>query len=225
MKAQASIADIYDKVASWYDLWEWQSFWDKNEIPLVRTELSRLGWPARAIDLGSGTGRYVSEFRSCGVDAFAIDVSREMVSIAAKKLGGEDRLVLGDLRSETSALGKFQLAIAARVFCHIENVTEAFSAASHLVEQGGHLFVTELDIKHEFERTRIPTPAGKVSIDTWKRSAGELVEAAESSGWRFEQMIQTTASECLWLPGESKISSIDRCGARPIFNLLTFSRM
>jgi SAM-dependent methyltransferase len=221
---RTAVATAYNRVAPWYDSWEWQTFWDRNEVPLVRAEVSRMGYAERAIDLGMGTGRYVATLRAAGVDTFGIDVSQEMVAIAARKLKGRDRLLVGDLRSAPLAAESFQLAIAARVFCHVEDLIGAFRAASNLVLPDGALIVTELDIDHEFERTRIPTPAGKLEIETWKRSSGVLIRSAESAGWRFDRMLQMTAADCAWLPEDAKLSSIDRASDRVIFNVLSFRR-
>lgn len=224
MNACTAVATAYDQVAPWYDVWEWQTFWERNEVPLVRAEVSRRGYPARAVDLGTGTGRYVAALRAAGVDTFGVDVSQEMISIAAGKLKDRDRLIVGDLRSDALALGAFELAIAARVFCHIEDIIGAFRAASNLVMSGGQLIVTELDSGHDFERTRVPTPAGRFEIDTWKRSSEELILAAESVGWRFDRMLHTAAADCAWLPEDTKLTSINRASGKAIFNVLSFCR-
>lgn len=219
-----AIAAAYDQVAPWYDSWEWQTFWDRNEVPLVLAEVSRMGHAERAVDLGMGTGRYVAALRAAGIDTFGIDVSQEMVAIAARKFKSRERLLVGDLRSDALAPESFQLAIAARVFCHVKDLISAFRAAANLVSPDGALIVTELDIGHEFERTRIPTPAGKFEIDTWKRSSGEVIRVAESAGWRFDRMLQTRASDCAWLPSSPKLSSVDRDSDRVIFNVFSFRR-
>ena len=224
MSARTTVAIAYDRVAPWYDLWEWQTFWDRNEVPLVRAEVSRMGYAERAVDLGTGTGRYVAALREAGVDTYGIDVSQEMIAIAARKLGGRDRLIVGDLRSDALAPRAFQLAIAARVFCHVEELIGAFRAVSNLVVPGGALIVTELDVDHPFERTRVPTPVGKLEIDTWKRSSGELIRAGESAGWRFDRLLRTAAADCAWLPKDAELTSIDRASDRAIFNLVSFRR-
>jgi SAM-dependent methyltransferase len=221
---QSAIAMAYDRAAPWYDAWEWQTFWDRNEVPLVRAEVLRMGNVGRAIDLGMGTGRYVAVLRAAGFDAFGMDVSPEMVARAAHKLNSRDRLLIGDVRSDAFPSKAFQLAIAARVFCHVKDVVEAFRAASKLVVSDGALVVTELDVGHEFERTRIPTPAGKVGVATWKRSSGELIRVAESVGWRFDRVLRTTAADCVWLPERGRLNSIDRASDRVIFNVLSFRR-
>lgn len=224
MSNLSAVAMAYDRVAPWYDSWEWQTFWDENEAPLVRAEIARLSQAERAVDLGMGTGRYVAAMRGAGIDSYGIDLSHEMVAIAERKLGSRDRLFVGDLQSNMFARESFQLAIAARVFCHVKDIVGAFRSASNLIVSDGSLIVTELDIEHEFEKTRIPTPAGKFEIDTWKRSSEELVLAAESAGWRFDRIMHVSASDCVWLPEETKLSSINRVSDRTIFNVLSFRR-
>lgn len=224
MSEFTKVARAYDQVAPWYDVWEWQTFWDRNEMPLVCAEISRMLHAGRAVDLGMGTGRYVAAMRAAGIDAFGIDVSQEMVNIAARKLKGRDRLLVGDLLSAALAPESFELAIAARVFCHVKDIVGAFHAAYNLVMPDGALIVTELDIDHEFIKTRIPTPAGKLQIDTWKRSSDELIVAAKSVGWRLDRLLQIAAVDCAWLPTSAKLTSIDRASNRIIFNVLSFRR-
>ncbi len=224
MSKFTKVSKAYDRIAPWYDLWEWQTFWDRNEVPLVCAEISRMAHAGRAIDLGMGTGRYVAVLREAGIDVFGIDVSQEMVDIAARKLKSNDRLLVGDLRSAAFEPESFGLAIAARVFCHVKDIVGAFRAAYDLVVPDGLLIVTELDVDHEFKKTRIPTPTGKLQIDTWKRSSGELIVAAESVGWRLDRLLQIAAADCAWLPENTKLTSINRDSGRIIFNILSFRR-
>lgn len=224
MSDSIQISVGYDRVAPWYDEWAWQTFWDRNEVPLVLAEVSRIGHVERAIDLGMGTGRYVAALRAVGINTFGIDVSREMATIAAHKLKGSEHLVVGDLCSHSFMLESFQLAIAARVFCHVRDLLSAFRAAAKLVSPGGALIVTELDVDHDFERTKIPTPAGKIEIATWKRGSGEMVNVAKSAGWDLDRIVKVRASDCAWLPESPKLNSVDRTSDRAIFNVFTFRR-
>jgi ubiquinone/menaquinone biosynthesis C-methylase UbiE len=225
VKTYSSVASAYDGVAPWYDSWRWQTFWDKNEVPLVCDEVARIGCTGRAIDLGTGTGRYAAALQALGVDVYGVDVSREMLAVAAGKLGGSERLMVGDLRTYTFLPATFNLAIAARVFCHVQDAIEAFHAASRFVEIGGSLIVTELDVGHPFERTRIPLPSGEVEIDTWKRSSGELIMVAEAAGWQLNRLVRAGAADCAWMPEEGKLTSIDRDSDRAIFNVVSFRRV
>jgi SAM-dependent methyltransferase len=159
-----------------------------------------------------------------GVDAFGIDVSPEMVRMAVRKLKCKDRFFVGDLCSPALEPESFGLAIAARAFCHVEDIFSAFSAAYRLVRPNGILIVTELDVDHEFERTRIPTPDGKLQVDTWKRSNEELIGVARLAGWNLSRLSRVSAINCAWLPEGKGLASIDRASDRVIFNVLSFCR-
>lgn len=225
MNSHSVIAAAYDRVAQWYDEWTWQTFWDRNEVPLVRAAIWRMGHVRRAVDLGTGTGRYLAVLREAGIEASGIDASVNMISIAAAKLGSRERLLVGDLTSATFAPLTFDLAVAARVFCHVEDVAMAFRAAAKMVVLGGRLVVTELDVEHPFEQTFVPTPNGKEKIRTWKRTSGDLIRAAAASGWQPDSLARISVEGCAWIPEAGALSSIDRSTDRPIFRVITLRRV
>src|SRR5262245_49474047 len=79
----------YDLAASVYDSWSWQRFWQKNETPAI-DEVRRPLNSARVLDVGAGTGRYFELIRAKGHEVYGIDVSPNMLSVAAMRFGKED---------------------------------------------------------------------------------------------------------------------------------------
>lgn len=132
--------------------------------------------------------------------------------------------VLADLRAPTFGTAHFDLAIAARVLCHIPDIEPAFREFPRCITSGGGLIVTDLDEEHDSAHTRISTPRGTISIKTWKRSAQDLIRAAQVAGWHLEELRQLCAVDCRWLPPHGTLSSIDRSSTRPIFNLMALRR-
>jgi ubiquinone/menaquinone biosynthesis C-methylase UbiE len=219
-----SVADAYDEVAPWYDSWAWQRFWNCNECAVVNALLSEFSGVRRAVDFGTGTGRYLAIMLERGLDAYGSDTSKGMLSVASDKLGTNDRLVLSDARNLTFESARFDIAVAARMLCHIEDASRSFREFYRTVVSGGRLIVTELDPEHAFDQTRIPTPYGKIAVQTWKRSLHELTHTAACAGWSLDQVTRMGARQCAWLPPPNELSSIDRSGARAIFNILVFRR-
>jgi ubiquinone/menaquinone biosynthesis C-methylase UbiE len=224
MMPYVPVADAYDKAAPWYDSWAWQKFWDCNECSVVNALLSEFSGVRRAVDFGTGTGRYLTMMLERGFDAYGSDISKGMLSVASNKLGNDGRLVLADARNLTFESARFDLAVAARMLCHIDDASRSFREFYRTVVSGGRLIVTELDPEHAFDQTRIPTPHGKVEVQTWKRSLHELTHTAICAGWSLDQVTRIGARQCAWLPAPNELSSIDRSGASTIFNVLVFRR-
>lgn len=225
MNLSDSIVNAYDRAAPWYDGWKWQLFWNRNEIPHVRELIAQSSGAKRAIDIGTGTGRYVSMLRNQGVTAYGLDPSQEMLSVAATRLCGYEKLVHADACARVFADAYFDVAIAARVLCHIVDLHAAFREFARIVARGGRLIVTELDHDHDYETTRLPLEGGKLSVATWKRKPLELIDTAQRFGWRIDELRQIGAKECFWLPEPADLRSIDRSGARPIFNVISLRRI
>lgn len=224
MKPYLSVADAYDKAAPWYDSWAWQKFWNCNEHSVISALLSGFSGIRRAVDFGTGTGRYLATMLDRGFDAYGSDISKGMLSVASNRLHSNERLVVSDARNLLFESVRFDVAVAARMLCHIEDAARAFSEFYRTVAPGGRLIVTELDPEHAFDQTRIPTPHGKVEVQTWKRGLHELTCTATSAGWSLDQVTPIGARQCTWLPGPNELTSIDRSGTRAIFNVLVFSR-
>jgi ubiquinone/menaquinone biosynthesis C-methylase UbiE len=220
----SSVSCSYDEAALWYDAWGWQTFWDRNEIPLVVAACARFAGARRALDAGAGTGRYVATLGAAGLIPTGVDISRGMLAVAAAKLGADVRLVHADIRSLPFEAASFDLAVAARVLGHVADVEVALADIARTVVVGGGLIVTELDWDHAFEQTTIPTPRGSIPVAIQKRDAQSLTRIAERVGWRLVDGARIRATNCRWLPPSDQLTSIDRSGARAIFYVLTFVR-
>ena len=215
----------YDRVAGSYDNWNWQSFWDRNEEPLVESVLRGMATPSQALDLGTGTGRYLRLLKELGVhSAIGLDVSTGMLAVARQRRESH-RLVRADMRAIPIAPNCLDLIIAARSLCHIPELDSAFRQIAVSLRPGGTLIVTELDADHAFQTTKAPTADGEVTIATWKRPTTEIVRAAAREGLVSTRIIRVRATDCRWLPPPSELSSIDRTGRRAIFSVAIFSKL
>lgn len=224
MNAEQLITQSYDSVSTWYDAWQWQHFWSLNEEPLIRASIAQTKGSHRALDFGTGTGRYADILRDWGFCTYGLDSSDKMIEVAESKLKGRAKLLHGSSSSKIFPGSYFDIAIAARVFCHIENIDASFQEIAHTVTTGGTFILTELDHEHAYEKTRIPTPNGKVCIPTWKRSVHDLVRSAENAGWCIKSHQRIFTSDCLLPPQNGRLNSIDRSKNKPIFNVLSFSK-
>jgi ubiquinone/menaquinone biosynthesis C-methylase UbiE len=214
----------YDKIASSYDTWKWQAFWDRNEAPLVGSILCEMRRPTVAMDLGVGTGRYLGLLRKLGIPTtIGVDVSAGMLAVAKRRIGGAG-LIRADLRRLPVAPQSIDLVLAARSLCHVPDLSSALHGIAHSLRPGGTFVLTELDAEHAFHNTKAPTPDGDVAIATWKRSVAEITDAAAEAGLTAKEVYRVRAADCAWLPPASELASIDRSSRRAIFLVGVFSK-
>jgi ubiquinone/menaquinone biosynthesis C-methylase UbiE len=167
----------YNRVAKHYDRWAWQDFWRKNEFPIVLTKLIEVA-PTRAIlDLGIGTGAFFScarphfppELRLVG-----LDISIGMLERARSRLGTSVGLLLADLeRGLPFPDSSFDAVIMMRAANHLQHLSVVVVEIGRVLSTGGLFMATDLADEYEYICTRIPTPQGKVCIETYKHSQTE----------------------------------------------------
>ncbi|HLK35856.1 MAG TPA: class I SAM-dependent methyltransferase [Polyangiaceae bacterium] len=213
----------YDRAARVYDHWEWQTFWTRNEMELVRELL--LGaepQPRRAIDIGTGTGRYLSLLAELGIEATGIDTSLRMLDVARKRLGPQVRLMQADLL-ELDVGEFFDCILACRVLSHIAELAEALASLTKLASPGAILVLTDIHPQHAYERTRIALGKRDLEIPTFKHDPSAIAVGLETRGWRVMSHRDVGYGDLLWRPVRG-FRSIDRSGVRPVFYVLTAIR-
>jgi ubiquinone/menaquinone biosynthesis C-methylase UbiE len=214
----------YDAVAESYDDWEWQPFWTHNERPLIKDLIESGPQPRLAIDLGVGTGRYLSLLQQMNpIEAIGIDISGQMLNVARRKTRST-RLLHADVLHLPVKSAVMDLAIAARTLCHVAELDEAMREIARTLRPSGVLIVTELDPDHAFSATKVPVAGREVFISTWKRTPDEIVTSAAHAGLEATSFKRVRAPECQWLPPSPALSSIDRTGQRPIFLIGAFQK-
>lgn len=214
----------YDQAAESYDDWQWQPFWTHNESPLVESLVRLSSTPHVALDLGVGTGRYLTLLRDIGArDSIGVDISGGMLAVARRKIDWAP-LVQADIRQLPFAANRVDLAIATRSLCHMAELDVAFGEIGRILRPGGVLVVTELDAEHAFTTTKVPARTGDISIATWKRGAPEIISRASNAGLSLTHFTRIRANDCRWLPPPPGLSSIDRASVRPIFVVCAFNK-
>src|SRR5262249_1032240 len=155
-----AVAAAYDAAAGYYDQWLWQTFWERNELPLLRRAIAHCGRTRRAIDIGTGTGRYAQALAEAGLHTIGTDVSRAMLAVARHRRRGLAHFIHADAGAPRFETRQFDLAIAARVLCHVADAAAVLRDTARIVRQGGQLIVSELDDRHGYTATMLPTAAG-----------------------------------------------------------------
>jgi ubiquinone/menaquinone biosynthesis C-methylase UbiE len=206
----------YDLIASIYDHWKWQRFWDQYEVPLVRRELEMAPGNSAVLDLGTGTGRYAYIAASIGHTVIGVDISSGMLREARAHLPPSVTLVQGSIETIPQRSGSFDVAICARVLSHLKDPLPALREIRRVVAPSGFAVLTDIDAAHGYECTSIPTNRGKVRIETYKRSFEEIERAALVAGLQCRHARWVTGG--LAVPqrdsGEATSTAPAPCGPR-----------
>lgn len=209
----------YDRAASSYDDWAWQSFWERNEAPTIEDLLHSLD-NARVLDAGTGTGRYFRLIQSLGHEVYGFDVSPKMLASAASKLGREANwdpfLRLGDVREIPFGDRVFNCVLCCRVLSHVEQLSQALTEILRVLRRGGLAFITDVDGRHRYDATRIPVDGENVWIRVHKHTLEEVVGEAENVGFTIVKQDLIRPSTLTWRPTAADFPSIDWDGDTPI---------
>jgi malonyl-CoA O-methyltransferase len=122
----------------------WADTWDATPSPIVALEhRALLPWithlhPRRAIDVGCGTGRWTRRLSAIG-----LDLSPEMLAIAAGKPGLRGRLAVADATALPIANGASDLVLCALTLGHIRDQSAAMWELCRVLTPGGTLLLTD----------------------------------------------------------------------------------
>jgi ubiquinone/menaquinone biosynthesis C-methylase UbiE len=208
----------YDLAAPYYDGWNWQVFWERNEAPVVEGLVGSLATNAMLLDVGTGTGRYVSRLaRRCKVRVGS-DISKGMLQVAKKRVITGTYLTLGDVVALPFRDACFDLVTVCRVLSHVRVLEHALHEIGRVLKPGAQCVVTDLDAEHSYVATRLPVSNGRVVVETHKRSCADVVSTARNAAG-FEVMSQrlVRTSELLWVPSTQEYGSIDRTQNMSVF--------
>jgi ubiquinone/menaquinone biosynthesis C-methylase UbiE len=220
------VAAGYDEIAAFYDAWHWQRFWSLNEVPTILASARALApWARVGLDIGAGTGKYLSCIEEAGLRGSAVDVSAGMLSILAHRRCSDASLFQCDAAAIPLAAGGVDVAFLCRVLSHVSEVEDVLHEVARVVRPGGILFITDVDSGHAYTHTRVPTPWGDVLIQTHKHSVSEIEALARCSRrWSTVSRKVFTYSDLAWRPSTREFPSIDVRGERAIFFSLALQR-
>jgi SAM-dependent methyltransferase len=97
--------------------------------------------PARALEVGAGTGELAAELRDAGYDVLAIDPASDSDGVVA--------VALAELDAEE---GSFDAALAVVSLHHVEPLAASLRRLAEVVRPGGRLVVDEFDVDRFDER-------------------------------------------------------------------------
>lgn len=148
-------AKTYDAVRSRHDKWI-------SEQRIVETLLTRLPPGSSIIDIPIGTGRFVDEYHRLRLMPTGMDISPDMIAIAAGKAeraGLNIPLHTGDIRRIQAADGAFDTALCI-CFLNWVDINGAREALRELVRVARKNLIVSIRYYVPFEKLRPATPEG-----------------------------------------------------------------
>jgi ubiquinone/menaquinone biosynthesis C-methylase UbiE len=224
--AEDSIFDAvagYNQAARYYDDWEWQEYWSKNELPWVVERVKSQAAVKKILDLGCGTGRLLEQLAGGPYHLAGLDSSEEMLRIARQRLASKAELQLGSVASIPWPDQSFDLVTACRVLSHVADCEPVLAQAYRVTTSVGLLLITDIHPSHDYKtgHTRVYGDWGQVAIRTYRHQPQEILTTAREIGWKCLENLTITAQSSQWLPGSLQLKSLDRQGAKPLsFRLL-----
>lgn len=192
--------EAYDLAAECYDRWNWQTVWRSTEQRVVLERLRRAKMIESVIDVGCGTGSLLQRLSQAHphLQLLGIDISEGMLARArARQTEGPIVFLHADVMTFAPS-SRFDVAIMCRVASHIPSLDGVFAKIRSLLTGKGKLLLSDVYSGHDYAYTRVPTPFGKVSIETYKHKIEEVVRAGYQNGFSVSYLKPITANE---IPG------------------------
>jgi ubiquinone/menaquinone biosynthesis C-methylase UbiE len=96
------------------------------------------------IDVGCGTGRWMTEAFARGADIAGIDFSWGMLAVAARKPALSGRLILGHSGHLPIQTGSMDLALCSMAMSYFPSLPDAFSEMARIVRCGARVVLSDL---------------------------------------------------------------------------------
>ncbi len=156
----------------------------RAEQVIVEAMLRRLR-PRRALDVGTGSGRYVPILKATGASVTGVDFSWGMLS------KGRGRRVCGDARQLPFRSGSFDLANASLMVGDIADLAPWAVEIARVLEAGGHLVYSDFHptwAEHGWRRTFTAADGATHEMAIETHTIEQHLDALEGAGFRVQSM-------------------------------------
>ncbi len=172
----------------------WAASYDQEKNPLIAVEephidrlLASLPF-TRALDVGTGTGRYAFKLARRGANVTAIDQSAEMLAVARRTAQNEGLCIDFRLASLEEGLlfgsDRFDLLICALTLCHVPHLAAAVQEFARVLREGGYLLITDFhpaSVSYGW-RTQFKRAGVKYLLPNMPHTRDNYLEAVSTSG-------------------------------------------
>ena len=117
---------------------------------------------AKVLDIGCGTGSFLSVARECGMDAYGVEVSQWAAQIARQKVGGA--VITGTLADAMFGDGMFDIIHMSHLLEHCEDPGKILLEAGRVLKRGGILLIEVPNERHFRTRLYIVNALRKIFL-------------------------------------------------------------
>ena len=147
----SDVRRVYAWQAPRYDR-RWKGYLEASLSPTLGALV--LPPSARALDVGCGTGVLLERIRERGVEGWGVDLSPEMLGVAAERLGGGARLVRADAGALPFPDACFDAVASSSALHHWPDPTRTVAEMLRVLRPGGQMVLTDWDAAHLATRLR-----------------------------------------------------------------------
>lgn len=176
----------------------WAPIWDSFASPIVQLERRHLtGWlqdleGKTFLDIGCGTGRWMTHALGRGAHVFGIDISLEMLQHALGKAGLRGRIALADMAHTPLANEIADVVLCALALGHHPDPMRVLDTLLQLPRQGGLLILTDFHpeaIRNGWKRT-FKHEGESIEVESYPYELGDVLARSEKSGYSLEQLLE-----------------------------------
>lgn len=181
-----------------YRLWSVTYDGDPNPILALERRVirERLGAVSGEclLDIGTGTGYWLAYARSGGARAFGLDLSEEMLAMAARKDGLRNRLVRADMNRLPVRDGGADIAICSMAIGYLPELKNFFRELARVCRK---IIVSDLHpaaVEAGWRRGFVAA-GHRYEIEQFAHTTPQLDEAAAATGFRLDWRLVANLGE------------------------------
>ena len=176
----------------------WAPIWDTFASPIVQLEHRHLtGWLQNLegktfLDIGCGTGRWMTHAHAQGARVAGVDLSLEMLQHALGKPGLRGRIALADMAHMPLANESADVVLCALALGHHPDPMRVLDALLRLTRHGGLLILTDFHpeaIRNGWKRT-FEHEGESIEVESYPYEIGDVLTRSEISGYSLEQLLE-----------------------------------
>jgi ubiquinone/menaquinone biosynthesis C-methylase UbiE len=185
----------------------WSASYDQEHNGLIFLEerqvdrlLAQLSF-SRVLDVGTGTGRHALKLAGRGANVIALDQSPEMLAVASLAAQREGFSIDFHLLSLDDGLpfeaNQFDLVICALTLCHVPHLAHALQEFARVLQNGGHLFITDFHPVHTIYgwKTAFKRAGVTYHLPTVAYTKDDYLEAVTASGLTILEVAESLVGE------------------------------
>jgi SAM-dependent methyltransferase len=176
----------------------WAASWDDSVSPIVSLERRSLApwlddlFGKTLVDIGCGSGRWLSYAFQEGARGIGLDLSFEMLQQATLKPGLCGRIAVADMAQLPLQVDVADLVLCTLSLGHCRDALQVVGGLLRLPKRGGRLIISDFHpdaIASGWKRT-FKYASQTLEVESYPYSIESLLSLAEASGYCLEQRVE-----------------------------------